>query len=371
MKVLSVVGARPQFVKLAPVAWQLALGGDEHLIVHTGQHYDHLLSRSFFDELGIPLPDVNLEAGSAGQAAQTSRMLAALDPVLARERPDWVLTYGDTNSTLAATLAAAAQELPIAHLEAGLRSFDRTMPEERNRLVADHLADLLLAPTAVAMTQLAAEGLAARSLLVGDLMVDTLRTIRDRTAQPGEERLPPFLARHPGPYLLATVHRQATTDDPDRLAAVVAALAACPKPVWLLVHPRLAARCRQFGIGLSGGSLRAADPLPYRSMIAALAGADGLITDSGGLQKEALILGVPCSTLRAGTEWPETLHDGWNVLVPDPRELPGAVARPRPAGEPPTPFGDGAAAARIVTELAARTDAGPVTSGAAGRTVTA
>ncbi|MDQ0956284.1 UDP-N-acetylglucosamine 2-epimerase (non-hydrolyzing) [Streptomyces sp. B4I13] len=359
MKVLSVVGARPQFVKLAPIAWQLARRGHEHLIVHTGQHYDHLLSQSFFDELSLPPPDVNLEAGSGGQAEQTSRILAALDPVLARERPDWVLTYGDTNSTLAGTLAAAARELPIAHLEAGLRSFDRTMPEERNRIVADHLAALLLAPTTVAMDNLAAEGLTTRSLLVGDLMVDTLRVISDQWAAPGGERPSPSFTGHRGRYLLATIHRQATTDDPDRLGAVVAALAACPKHVRLLVHPRLAARARQFGIALSGGSLRASDPLPYRSMIAALAGADGLITDSGGLQKEALVLGVPCSTLRAETEWPETLQGGWNVLVTDPGELPTAVARPRPAGEPPTPFGDGEAAVRIIDVLASRAHDAP------------
>ncbi|MEV6209741.1 UDP-N-acetylglucosamine 2-epimerase (non-hydrolyzing) [Kitasatospora sp. NPDC051914] len=357
MKVLSVVGTRPQLIKLAPIAWELAARGDDHLIVHTGQHYDHLLSQAFLDDLGLPAPDVNLEVGSAPHAEQTSRMLAGLAPVLAKARPDWVLTYGDTNSTLAGTLAAAARDLPIAHVEAGLRSFDRRMPEERNRIVADHLADLLLAPTAAAMTNLAAEGLDARAVLVGDLMLDTLKTVRDRSAGPRGDEPPPFLTESPGPYLLATVHRQATTDDPERLAAVVAALAACPQPVWLLVHPRLAARCRAFGIDLSRGALRAVDPLPYRSMIAALAGASGLITDSGGLQKEALALGVPCSTLRAETEWPETLHDGWNVLVPDLRDLPAAVARPRPAGEPPSPFGDGGAAARIIAALASRAGA--------------
>lgn len=353
MKVVSVVGARPQFVKLAPIARQLALRGDEHTIVHTGQHYHPLLSGSFFDELQIPAPDVNLETGSAGHAMQTGEILTRLDPVLALARPDWVLTYGDTTSTLAGTLAAATQNLPIAHLEAGLRSFDRSMPEERNRIVADHLADLLLAPTQAAIANLAAEGLAARAVLTGDLMVDALRAVTDSSAGPSAP-LPPFLAGHRGGYLLATVHRAANTDDPTRLAAVVAALAACPQPVWLLVHPRLAARCREFGIDLTGGSLRATDPLPYRTMVAALAAAAGLITDSGGLQKEALVLGVPCSTLRAETEWPETLSDGWNVLVPEPRDLPAVVARPRPAGTPPRPFGDGDAAAAIVAELANR-----------------
>ena len=345
------VGARPQFVKLAPIARQLALRGDEHTIVHTGQHYHPLLSQSFFDELQIPAPDVNLATGTATPPAQTGEMLTGLHPVLKRTRPDWVLTYGDTTSTLAATLAAAAQNLPIAHLESGLRSYDRTMPEERNRIVADHLADLLLAPTTGAMDNLAAEGLAARSVLTGDLMVDALRAVTDPSAGPPAP-LPWFLADHRGGYLLATVHRAATTDDPDRLSAVITALTSCQQTVWLLVHPRLATRCREFGIDLAGGSLHTTDPLPYRTMVTALAAADGLITDSGGLQKEALALGVPCSTLRAETEWPETLSEGWNVLVPDPRELPAVAARTRPTGRPPTPFGDGRAAARIVTQLA-------------------
>ncbi|WP_307619249.1 UDP-N-acetyl glucosamine 2-epimerase [Streptomyces sp. V3I7] len=302
---LSVVGARPQIVQSAPIAWQLARRGDEHLIVHTGRHCHHLLSPSFGDEIGVPPPDVNLDTGSARQAEQTARTLAALDPVLARERPDWVLTYGDTNSPLAGTLAAAARELPIAHLSAGLRSFDRTMSAERNRIVADHLAGLLLAPTTVAMAALAAEGLTTRSLLVGDLTVDTLRVIRDQWAGSGEERHSPFLTGHPftapdrasRALRLATVGRQVTTDAPDRPASTVAGLAACPKPVRLPVHHSSPPEP-----GSSTPTCRAADPLPCRSMIAALAGADGLITDSGGLRKEALVLGVPCSTLRAETE---------------------------------------------------------------------
>ncbi|WP_042386496.1 non-hydrolyzing UDP-N-acetylglucosamine 2-epimerase [Streptacidiphilus melanogenes] len=370
MKVVSLVGARPQFVKLAPIAHELARRGHEHTIIHTGQHYHPLLSQSFFDELQIPSPDMNLAAGSATPALQTGDMLARLDPVLAQTRPHWVLTYGDTTSTLAGTLAAAAQNLSIAHVEAGLRSFNRTMPEERNRVVADHLGDLLLAPTRAAMDNLAAEGLADRSVLCGDLMVDCLRAVMPSSGGASAE-LPCFLADSPDGYLLATVHRAATTDDPQRLSAVLAALAACPKPVWLLVHPRLAARCREFGIDPVGGSLRTADPLPYRTMVAALAAAAGLVTDSGGLQKEALVLGTPCSTLRAETEWPETLSDGWNVLVPDPRDLPAVVARTRPAGPPPSPFGDGHAAAAIVSQLANRGERPVLVSRPTRRSVTA
>jgi UDP-N-acetylglucosamine 2-epimerase len=230
-------------------------------------------------------------------------------------------------------------------------------------LDSTHLASLLLAPTTAAMANLDAEGLRPRAVLVGDLMVDTLHAMREQDAESWRDHVPDFLV---GPYLLATVHRQATTDDPGRLAAVIAALAACPHPVWLLVHPRLASRAREHGIRLQGGSLRVTDPLPYRSMIAAVAGAVGLITDSGGLQKEALVLGVPCTTLRAETEWPETLRDGWNVLVPEPSELAAAVGRSRPFGVPPSPFGDGRAALRIVTELESRMAMTPTATGRPG-----
>jgi UDP-N-acetylglucosamine 2-epimerase (non-hydrolysing) len=355
VKVLSVVGARPQFVKLAPVGRELAARGHRHVIVHTGQHYDHLLSEAFFDDLAICPPDVNLQVGSASSAVQVARILTALDPVLAGHRPDWVLVYGDTNSTLAGALATAERGLPLVHLEAGLRSFDRRMPEERNRIVADHLADLLLAPTEVAVANLAAEGLGSRSVLVGDVMVDTLLLARQQAALSPGEHLPAFLAD--GPYLLATLHRRETTDDPVFLAAAIGALAACPLPVWLLAHPRLVDRASRIGVPLTSGALRGTGPLPYRSMIAAMTASRGIITDSGGVQKEALALGVPCTTLRARTEWPETLRDGWNVLVSEPRDLAAAVLRQRPAGAPPQPFGDGHAAARIVAELGA--GAGP------------
>jgi UDP-N-acetylglucosamine 2-epimerase (non-hydrolysing) len=352
VKVLSVVGARPQFVKLAPVDHVLSESGHEHVIVHTGQHYDRLLSRAFFDDLAIGQPAVNLGVGSAGHAAQTAGILAGLDSVLDDQRPDWVLVYGDTNSTLGGALAATQHGLPLAHLEAGLRSFDRRMPEERNRIVADHLADLLLAPSAAGVANLASEGLARRTVLVGDVMVDALMRMRAMIAAEPGQHLPAFARA--GPYLVATIHRAETTDDPDRLAATLSALAVCPLRVRLLAHPRLADQARRLGLPLSAGSLEAGEPLPYPSMIATMAASMGLVTDSGGLQKEALLLGVPCTTLRARTEWPETLQRGWNVLVPDPCDLAAAVSRPRPPGEPPQPYGDGHAAARVVAELAGR-----------------
>jgi UDP-N-acetylglucosamine 2-epimerase (non-hydrolysing) len=352
VRVLSVVGARPQFVKLAPVDEALRERGHEHVIVHTGQHYDRLLSQAFFDDLGICEPAVNLRIGPAGPAGRLGAILARLDPVLAGATPDWVLVYGDTDSTLGGALAAAQRHLPLAHLEAGVRSFDRRMAEERNRVVTDHVSDLLLAPSRAAVRNAAAEGLAAWTVLTGDVMADVLAATRARVSAAPGRYLPPGLRA--GPYLLATVHRAETTDDPGRLAATLRALAALPVPVRLLAHPRLADRAARLSLPLSAGAVEAHGPLPYPGMIAALLACDGLITDSGGLQKEALLLGVPCTTLRPVTEWPETLPGGWNVLVPEPRDLAAAVTRPRPPGRPPQPYGDGASAPRVVAELAAR-----------------
>jgi len=348
-----VVGARPQFVKLAPVDQTLRSAGHDHVIAHTGQHYDALLSQVFFDDLGIGTPDINLSVGSCGAAGQVAGILAGLDPVLAEHRPDWVLVYGDTNSTLGGALAATSRRLALAHLEAGLRSFDRQMPEERNRVPADHATDLLLAPTPVAVRNLTAEGLAHRTVQTGDVMVNTLTAIRARI-DAAPEYQPAFV--EDGPHLVATVHRADNTDVPDRLAATLEALSRCPLPVRLVAHPRLIDRARSFGLTLSAGALRVSDPLPYPQMIAAMLASRGVVTDSGDLQKEALMLGVQCTTLRGSTEWPETLQDGWNVLVPDPREVSAALSRPRPCGEPPSPYGCSGAADRVVAELAARTD---------------
>jgi UDP-N-acetylglucosamine 2-epimerase (non-hydrolysing) len=350
MKVLSVVGARPQFVKLAPIDQALRKQHIDHVIVHTGQHYDPLLSQSFFDDLAIPPPVVNLGVGSAPHAVQTAAVLGGLDGVLVKQHPDWVLVYGDTNSALGAALAAMQHQFPAAHVEAGLRSFDRRMPEERNRVVADHLCDLLFAPTKAALEHLAAEGLAARSVLVGDVMADSLAMVMARVAASPPE-LP--LVLRSGPFLLATLHRAETTDDAERLAATLGALASSPLPVKLLAHPRLTARAHQFGLPLTRGAVEAVEPLPYPAMIAAMQSCCGLITDSGGLQKEALLLRVLCTTLRPVTEWPETLDGGWNVLVPEPAGLASALTRPRPEGDPPEPYGDGCAAARVVAELLA------------------
>ena len=352
MKVLSVVGARPQFVKLAPVAVALRDAGVDHVIVHTGQHYDALLSDAFFADLRIPDPDVHLGVGSGSHGVQTGAMLAALDAVLAEHRPDWTLVYGDTNSTLAGAVAAVKLHLPIAHLEAGLRSFNRRMPEEHNRVLTDHAADLLLAPTQVAMDHLAGEGLAARSRLVGDVMTDVCYLVRDAVA--GTPATLPGGVDPAEPYVVATIHRPDNTDDPARLDAVAAALGTIEVPVALLAHPRLRAKAAEHGIELARGRVRVTDPLPYPQLVRAVLGARGVVTDSGGLQKEAFLLGVPCTTVRTETEWVETLDGGWNVLADDLAGLDRLATRPAPSGERARPYGDGHAAERVATELTTR-----------------
>jgi UDP-N-acetylglucosamine 2-epimerase (non-hydrolysing) len=362
VKVVSVVGSRPQFVKLAAITHALSMAGHEHVVAHTGQHYDRLLSGAFFVDLELPDPIVNLGVGTGSHAEQTAAAMVGLEPVFETQHPDWVLLYGDTNATVAGALTAAKQGWPVAHLEAGLRSHNRTMPEEHNRIVTDHLSDLLLAPTDLAVTNLAGEGLGGRTSLVGDVMVDILLRTRQAIETSGTTAGTEPTWGGDGPYLVATIHRAANTDNPERLAAVIAGLSACRLPVRLLVHPRLANRAASFGLRLDTGALRPTDPLPYRAMIAAMLGSDGLITDSGGLQKEAFLLGVVCTTVRAETEWPETLVGGCNVLADDPTTIADLAARGAEGGAsqvafPPietNPYGDGNAAARAVEAMACR-----------------
>jgi UDP-N-acetylglucosamine 2-epimerase (non-hydrolysing) len=354
MKVLSVVGARPQFVKLAPVADVLDRAGHEHVIVHTGQHYDSKLSDVFFADLKIPDPDIHLGVGSGSHGVQTGGILAALDGVLDEHRPEWVVVYGDTNTTLAGAVAAVKMHLPVAHLEAGLRSFNRRMPEEHNRVLTDHAADLCLAPTRVAMDHLAREGLAERAVLVGDVMTDVCLRVRDAVAELTPPLPESILKR--GDYLIATIHRAENTDRPDRLSAIVAALARLDKPVALLAHPRLVARADRFGIDLDAGAITRMHPLSYPEMVAAVLRARGVVTDSGGLQKEAFLLGTPCTTLRTETEWPETLDNGWNILDADLESLDTLVDRSVPTAPRGTPYGDGHAAERVERALSRTED---------------
>ena len=349
MRVLSVVGARPQFVKLAPITHAL-VGRAEHVVVHTGQHYDELMSEVFFRDLNIPAPDINLAIGSGAHGAQTAAMLAGLEPALERYQPDWVLVYGDTNSTLAAAIAAVKLHLPLAHLEAGLRSFNRRMPEEHNRVLTDHAADLLLAPTAVAMGHLA-------DRRTGITQPVGRRRDDGRVVQNAGSASWTLLrcfrpASPPARFYVATVHRPDNTDSADRLTAIVDGLAALDAPVLLLVHPRLAHLAAGHGIDLARGAIRPIEPLAYPQLVWAVQNSCGVITDSGGLQKEAFLLRVPCTTIRPETEWVETVELGWNVLVSsDLSILAATVQRDRPMPTDEQPYGDGDAAHRVVDAL--------------------
>jgi UDP-GlcNAc3NAcA epimerase len=351
MKVLSIVGARPQFIKAAPVCRALREHHTE-VLVHTGQHYDHAMSEVFFEELGIPAPDFNLAVGSGSHAQMTADMLGPLEGVLLDEKPDCVLVYGDTNTTLAGGLAAAKLTIPLAHVEAGLRSFDRAMPEEVNRVVVDHLAQVLLCPTTTAVENLRREGITAGVELVGDVMLDTARFYAETW------EAAPVLADfevEAGGYYLATVHRASNSDSPERLAAIVDAFTALGKPVVWPVHPRTSKNLARFGLEarvVASGDVRAVEPVGYRETIALLGGAAGLLTDSGGMQKEAYFLGVPCVTLREETEWVETVEAGWNTLAGADTERILAATRSlaRPDTRPDV-YGDGHAAVKVVDAL--------------------
>lgn len=349
MKIMSVVGARPQFVKLAPIAHACNRRDVDHVVVHTGQHYDSMLSDVFFDDLAIPSPDEHLGVGSGSHGQQTGAMLSAMDDVIVRHDPDWVLVYGDTNSTLAAALSAVKLHVPTAHLEAGLRSFNRTMPEEINRVLTDHASDLLLAPTAVAAQHLEREGLSHKTVIVGDVMTDVLYQTRRKMRHQPSPIMNEF-GFSEGDYFLATIHRPANTDSRNRLESILDSLAAVPHPVVLLAHPRLVAKAKEHGITIARGNLVTHAPLAYPDLVASAMRARGVITDSGGLQKEAFLLRVPCTTVRPETEWVETVATGWNVLV-EPDGLVEATTRPYPAEVSDTPYGDGRTADRVIDEL--------------------
>lgn len=350
MKIMSVVGARPQFVKLAPIAHACARAGVEHIIVHTGQHYDPMLSDAFFNDLNIPAPDEHLGVGSGSHGVQTGAMLAAMDEIILKHQPDWVLVYGDTNSTTAAALSAVKLHFPIAHLEAGLRSFNREMPEEINRIVTDHCADLLLAPTEVAAKHLENEGLAARTVVVGDVMTDVLLETKAKLADAKSPIMEEF-GFAAGSYSLATIHRPANTDTKVQLEAVLDSLGKVDHPVVILAHPRLVAKAAEHGIEIARRNLHLHAPLAYPDLLASAMSARGIITDSGGLQKEAFLLRVPCTTVRPQTEWIETVECGWNVLVDAGQELIDAAQRPTPVATDYAPYGDGQAATLVIETL--------------------
>jgi UDP-N-acetylglucosamine 2-epimerase len=350
MRVVTVVGARPQLVKAAAVSRALRPQHQE-VLVHTGQHYDPAMSDVFFADLQIDPPAVNLGVGSGTHGEQTAAMLAGLERVLLDgDPPDWVIAYGDTNSTLAAALAAAKLRIPVAHVEAGLRSFNRAMPEEINRVVTDHLSDILLCPSAVAVENLAAEGIRENVHVVGDVMLDALLFARERALSRSD-----VLSRHglvDREYLVATVHRAENTDDPRRLAAILGALGDAGERVVLPVHPRTRKVMAQQGLD-AGPAVSLIPPLGYLDMVRLVSGARLVVTDSGGLQKEAYWLGVPCVTVRGETEWVETVAAGWNVIAgADRARIAGAIRHFRPESERPPVYGTEGAAARCVELLA-------------------
>ncbi len=351
MKIATIVGARPQFIKAASVSLALRQTGITEVLIHTGQHYDAMMSDVFFQELGLPVPDHHLGIGSGSHGAQTGAMLGAVEAVLMQERPDWVLVYGDTNSTLAGALATAKMGIALAHVEAGLRSFNKAMPEEINRLLTDHVADLLFAPTEAAVANLGREGIAGDKVrLVGDVMIDSALTFA------GKADVATLLGRLgviTGQYVLATIHRAENTDNGDRLRAIIAGLATASRrhPVLLPLHPRTRAALIRHGLaGALPPSIILSEPLGFVDMLAAEQHAQAVVTDSGGVQKEACLFGIPCLVVRRETEWTDLIESGAARLV-EPEDIAAALANCA-AGARPTPAIG--AAAQVAAALAER-----------------
>jgi len=364
MKVLVIAGARPNFMKVAPILRRLQERGDEGILLHTGQHYDHQMSAAFFEQLGIPDPDYHLGVGSGSHAEQTARIMQTFEPVLVDTHPDWLLVVGDVNSTLACSLVAVKLKeqlgTRIAHVEAGLRSRDWGMPEEINRVITDRLSDLLLTTSPEALDNLEAEGIGAdRVVFAGNVMIDTLLFELPRARQAGTaERLGIAGA----PYLMATLHRPSNVDSRDRLEGILEGLSAiaAERPVVLPLHPRTRSRVEDFGLQAMLDALVVTEPLGYHDMLGLMDGSSGVFTDSGGIQEETTVLGVPCVTLRASTERPITVEEGTNTMVewPPTREnvvsaFTAVVDAPRrEVGEVAPDGWDGKAAHRIVDALA-------------------
>jgi UDP-N-acetylglucosamine 2-epimerase len=350
MKVLTVVGARPQFIKAAPVSRVLRKHHEEFLL-HTGQHYDDAMSDLFFRQLGLPATDRNLDVGSGPHGAQTGAMLSGIEAVAMEYRPDWLLVYGDTNSTLAGALAAAKLHVPVAHVEAGLRSFDRRMPEEVNRVVADHLSTLLLCPTQSAATNLNREGVTNGVLMVGDVMFDAFQQNLDVARR--DITILTDLHLEPRGFQLLTVHRAENVDEIANLKAILGGVAAAGQTTVFPIHPRTRAALKGSSVK-PGANIKLIEPVGYLEMLILEEAAEAVVTDSGGVQKEAYFAARPCITLRDRTEWIETVDAGWNVLVgTNPDAIAEAMRNFRPAGERPQLFGDGHAAERVVAALGA------------------
>lgn len=357
-KIVTIVGARPQFIKAAAVSRAIQHCKSEsvsEIIVHTGQHYDENMSGVFFSELGIPRPEYNLEISGGSHGSMTGRMLEAIEGVYLKEKPDWVLIYGDTNSTLAGALAAAKLHIPIAHVEAGLRSFNLRMPEEINRILSDRVSTLLFCPTEAAVNNLAKEGITQGVSNVGDVMYDIALFYKNLAKEKGTILQRLNLSQE---FALATCHRAENTDDPKRLQGIMLALSeiALRLPVVFPLHPRTRKLIGEYGLGKYLESLIVVEPLPFLDMIALEQAARLILTDSGGVQKEAFFYGVPCITMRDETEWVETVVLGRNTLVgASTSDIVAAAVQALSSApvsnSPQGPFGDGNSAFKIVNAI--------------------
>jgi UDP-N-acetylglucosamine 2-epimerase len=350
MKIVTVVGARPQFIKSAPVSKVLATYGHDEYLIHTGQHYDYGMSEVFFKEMGIHEPYLNLNVGSASHAQQTSQMLVGIEAILLSQKPDLVLVYGDTNSTLAGALATIKLEIKLAHVEAGLRSYNRSMPEEHNRVLTDHCADLLFCPTQTAVENLTHEGIQTGVSLVGDTMYDAV--LQFSQLAHNQSSIINQLNLQPKEFLLLTIHRPYNTDNPDVLKSILSGLKNVDEKIIFPIHPRTLNVIQATNIAISP-NVQVINPVGYLDMLMLEQSARAILTDSGGIQKEAYFFKIPCITLRPETEWVETVTTGWNILTgTDSDQIISALRRRLPVTLPhPQLFGDGHASEKIVSVI--------------------
>lgn len=349
MKILTVIGARPQFIKAATVSNKIRRNGNSEILVHTGQHYDNNMSDIFFEELGIPKPDYNLSIGSSNHGHQTGSMLIALEEIYLKEKPDMVLVYGDTNSTLAGALCASKLLIPVAHVEAGLRSFNKVMPEEQNRILTDHISDLLFAPTLTAVKNLATENITKGVHNTGDVMYDAINLFKERAKE--VSTIVEKLSLKENGYILSTIHRAENTDNIDRLTSIISALSNSGEKIILPLHPRTKKFISEYNLQV-GDNIQIIDPVGYLEMISLQENAKKIVTDSGGVQKEAYFLKKPCITMRDETEWVETVEVGWNIIVgTDKYAIIDAINNFNPKSKQELIFGDGRASEKIVELL--------------------